>query len=275
MAGHCASSPTPSRTQHGRDQGRWRRSRTGLMKIPSGRTRRRRSRCSPCASTMADRGGRHHPRPARPTRKAALRRFACRMQRAEIRHAIDAQDHSLAVDHELLAAVLQRGFGDPWEALGPIITASGNQAHGATFPLQPDAVAVIFYLMKPMATGGTCCRWWVDRIRIWGCGKDRCAYRKSENRGRHRLKSAHRDHYKSSAHKHCGCDAHRCLKWRHDYPVVTHSAASMIGGHLKTMTRFGEPRGSLGLVRQMCLSGCVSDLSATRWNNPVERACGT
>ena len=35
------------------------------------------------------------------------------------------------------------------------------------------------------------------------------------------LESAHRDHYKSGAHKHRSRDEHRCFKWGHD-PVVTH-----------------------------------------------------
>jgi hypothetical protein len=39
-----------------------------------------------------------------------------RMQRVEIGHAVDTEDHSLAIDHELAASVLQRGLGDPWEA---------------------------------------------------------------------------------------------------------------------------------------------------------------
>jgi hypothetical protein len=32
--------------------------------------------------------------------------------------AINARDHGLAVDDKLLAMVLERGFGDPREALG-------------------------------------------------------------------------------------------------------------------------------------------------------------
>jgi hypothetical protein len=39
------------------------------------------------------------------------------MQRVEIWRAVYAKDHRLAVDHELLAAVLQCGFDDPGKRL--------------------------------------------------------------------------------------------------------------------------------------------------------------
>ena len=43
-----------------------------------------------------------------------------RVQRVEIGDAIDAEDHRLAVDNELLVSVLQRGLDDPG------ITAAGR-----------------------------------------------------------------------------------------------------------------------------------------------------
>ncbi len=52
--------------------------------------------------------------------------------------------------------------------------------------------------------------------------------------GQARLESAHRDHYKSGAHKHCGCDEKRCFKWGHD-PVVAHGAALSRSDELRQM----------------------------------------
>jgi hypothetical protein len=38
-----------------------------------------------------------------------------RVQGVEVRDAVDAQDHGLAIDNELLVPVLQRAFDDPRE----------------------------------------------------------------------------------------------------------------------------------------------------------------
>jgi hypothetical protein len=46
------------------------------------------------------------------------------MQRVEIGNAIEAQDHSLAVDHKLKDAVSQSGLTDPREAARPVIAAA-------------------------------------------------------------------------------------------------------------------------------------------------------
>ena len=55
------------------------------------------------------------------------------MQSVEIGIAINAKDDGLAIDDELLLAVLQRSFDDPGEAAGPVVTTPGDQA---------DAIAI-------------------------------------------------------------------------------------------------------------------------------------
>jgi hypothetical protein len=44
---------------------------------------------------------------------------SARVQGVEIGDAIDPEQHRLAIDHELLISVLQRGLDDPREAAGP------------------------------------------------------------------------------------------------------------------------------------------------------------
>jgi hypothetical protein len=52
-----------------------------------------------------------------------------RVQRVEIRIAIDAENDGLAIDDELLLPVFQRGFNDPGIALGPVIAVASNQPY--------------------------------------------------------------------------------------------------------------------------------------------------
>jgi len=68
----------------------------------------------------------------------------------EIRHA---QDHGLAVDHELLAAVLERSVSDPMEAFGPVASAARDQANRPLVPFDAEAVAVVFDFVEPVGTG--------------------------------------------------------------------------------------------------------------------------
>ena len=56
---------------------------------------------------------------------------------------------SNTIDHELLDAVLQGGLGDPWESLGPVIAAAGDQPHPISVPLDADAEAVVLDFVKP------------------------------------------------------------------------------------------------------------------------------
>ena len=68
------------------------------------------------------------------------------VQCVEIGNPVDAQENGLAVDHELTAAVLQRGFGDPGKAAGPIVTAAGNQVNALVVALDAQAVDKPSYL---------------------------------------------------------------------------------------------------------------------------------
>jgi len=75
------------------------------------------------------------------------------VQRAEIGDAVNAQNDSLAINHELLAAVLQRGLHDPGIAPGPVVAAASDQPYLIAIALQTDAEAVVFDLMKPILAG--------------------------------------------------------------------------------------------------------------------------
>jgi hypothetical protein len=56
--------------------------------------------------------------------------------------AVHTQDDCLAIDDELLLAVLQSGFNDPGEALRPIVPAASNQPHPIAIALNTQAVAI-------------------------------------------------------------------------------------------------------------------------------------
>jgi hypothetical protein len=53
------------------------------------------------------------------------------MQRVELRDAVNAEHYSLAIEHKLPMSVLQRGLDDPGIPIGPVVTASGDQARAA------------------------------------------------------------------------------------------------------------------------------------------------
>ena len=77
-----------------------------------------------------------------------------RVQGVEIRYAIDAEHNGLAVDDELLLAVLQRCLDDPGKAAGPVVTAARDQPYVAAVALDPQAIAVIFYFVDPVGAVG-------------------------------------------------------------------------------------------------------------------------
>ena len=72
-----------------------------------------------------------------------------RMRRVEIGIAVDAADDSLAI--ELALPVLQRGFNDAREALGPVIAAAGDQPHAIAVALDAQPVAVELDFVEPLA----------------------------------------------------------------------------------------------------------------------------
>jgi hypothetical protein len=72
------------------------------------------------------------------------------MQAIEVGSAIGAEQHGLAVDHELLRPVLQRGFHDPQESFCPVVTVACEQAHAVVLP---DPATVVFDLVNPVVPG--------------------------------------------------------------------------------------------------------------------------
>jgi len=60
------------------------------------------------------------------------------VQRVEIGDAVDAKDDGLAIDHEVLGAVLQRGLDDPRITLRPVIATLGDQADAIAIALDGD-----------------------------------------------------------------------------------------------------------------------------------------
>jgi hypothetical protein len=79
------------------------------------------------------------------------------MQSVEVGNTINAKNDGLAIDHELLHPVLQRGFDNPGIALGPVVSIAGNKPHAVAVALNAQPVAVIFYFVKPVRTGGDPC----------------------------------------------------------------------------------------------------------------------
>src|SRR6516165_3351757 len=77
-----------------------------------------------------------------------------RVQGIEVGDAVDAEHHSLTVDHELPVPVLQRRFDDPRIAVAPVVPAAGDQADAVAITLQAQPVAVVFDLVKPVRAGG-------------------------------------------------------------------------------------------------------------------------
>jgi len=63
------------------------------------------------------------------------------------------------------------------------------------------------------------------------------------------LESAHRDHYKSGAHKHRARNGHRYFKRGQAYPVITHGSALDGLRPCENNDQIWEPSGSFGLVR--------------------------
>jgi len=66
------------------------------------------------------------------------------------RNAVDAENDRLAIDDELLLAVLERGFDNPRIAVRPIVPVAGNQPHAIAAALDAQPVTVILDLVEPV-----------------------------------------------------------------------------------------------------------------------------
>jgi hypothetical protein len=49
---------------------------------------------------------------------------------------------------------IQGGLADPWEAIGPIVAAPGDQPHAVAITLDANAETVLLDLVKPLRPGG-------------------------------------------------------------------------------------------------------------------------
>jgi hypothetical protein len=76
-----------------------------------------------------------------------------RMQAVEIRDAVDAEQHSLAIDDERARSIAQRRFDDQRIAVGPVVPVEGEQPHALALALDDQPVAVVLDLVDPVRTG--------------------------------------------------------------------------------------------------------------------------
>jgi hypothetical protein len=77
-----------------------------------------------------------------------------RMRRIEIGDAIDAKDHSLAIDDELRGAVLERSLSDPGEASAPVVPTADNQPNTTPDPFDAESVTIVLDLVEPIRMVG-------------------------------------------------------------------------------------------------------------------------
>jgi len=66
-----------------------------------------------------------------------------RVQAIEVGDAVDAEDHGLAINHELAVPVLQRTLGNPRKAAGPVFAVASEQAQAIRLALQAQTISVI------------------------------------------------------------------------------------------------------------------------------------
>jgi hypothetical protein len=66
-----------------------------------------------------------------------------RVQAVEIRYAVDAEQHRLAVDDERSVAIAQRGLGDERIPARPVVAVAGEQPHALALALDDQPIAVV------------------------------------------------------------------------------------------------------------------------------------
>ncbi|MGC1562376.1 MAG: hypothetical protein WA820_21340 [Bradyrhizobium sp.] len=82
--------------------------------------------------TAADPSNHRRPLPAVERKELHFVIVLARVQRVEIRISINAQDHGLAVNDEMLLPVSAGRFHDPRQTLAPVVTALGDQPDPVT-----------------------------------------------------------------------------------------------------------------------------------------------
>jgi hypothetical protein len=86
------------------------------------------------------------------------------LQPVEVGATIDAQQHSLAVNHERTVAVAQRGLGDARITRAPVVTVPSKQPHA----LDDQAIAVCLISWIHSGRSGTL----VPRVGMQGSNVD-------------------------------------------------------------------------------------------------------
>jgi hypothetical protein len=76
------------------------------------------------------------------------------MQGLEVGNPVDAKDHGLTVDHELLLPDLKRGLDNPRKTVCPVVTVPGDQPHAGSVALHAKPVTVIFDFVDPIGPIG-------------------------------------------------------------------------------------------------------------------------
>ena len=71
------------------------------------------------------------------------------MQGAEVRDAVEGEQHGLAVDDELLMPVLARDLDDPRIAVAPVGAAARDQADAIPLALEAKTIAVVLHFVQP------------------------------------------------------------------------------------------------------------------------------
>ena len=91
-----------------------------------------------------------------------------RVQAVEIRPAVDAEQHGLAIDHEGGVAVTERGLGDQREAIAPVVAIAGEQPHAPAVALDDQSISVVLNLVDQSFPAGTV----VPRVGMQGSNGD-------------------------------------------------------------------------------------------------------
>lgn len=86
---------------------------------------------------------------------------------ALIRSAVHTEHDSLAIDHELLFPIPQRGLDDPRISLGPIVAVLGDQPHAIAVTANDQAKPIVLYFVDPVGAG------WNFGAAGWDAGLER------------------------------------------------------------------------------------------------------
>ena len=77
-----------------------------------------------------------------------------RVQAVEIRSAVDAEQHGLAVEDERAVAVSKRSLGDQRKAIAPVAAVPGPQPHAFVLAMHDQPIAVMLDLVDPVGAVG-------------------------------------------------------------------------------------------------------------------------